>query len=644
MKPKLKKFLPHIIIVVLCMVLYGNTIPNRYSLDDNLVTSLNPKIKKGMEAIPEILTTNYHESYDFHFGYRPVTQITYAFEYAVFGDQPHISHFINILIYIITGLLLFAFLRKIFNDKPLMLPLLITIIFIAHPVHTEVVASLKNREELLSLMFALLSALLFVSWFHGRKWYTLAAAGLCFLLGYLSKENIMVFVLIIPLTLVFFSGLKVKKAAIILLVMGVVVFLTRRIINHYLPSENQSLYFENPLFYEGGIINKLALGFYSLGYYLKIMIYPHPLLYYYGYSKIEIPVLWDSLVLLSAFLHLLLFVTAIYFRKKRKILSFGILFYLISVFMFSNIYVPVNGIIGERLVYFASIGFSIAAGYLIFSMIRKHENGTQGGKGRILIYAATGLLLILFSIKTITRNKDWKSDLSLYEHDMEFLDKSAKANGIYATKLLFELSRNRDAADQNVISLIIKHYKRSVEIFPDYYSSWNNIGYVYLITGKDPEKALPYIDKALEIKPEYPEALFSKGLCYEMKGEYEKAAELYKKAMDINPHYVDAIVKTANWNNKNGNVKEAIELNKRLVRMEPSLDIPWINVGNYFFMRTDTVNALKYWEKAYEINPENYYMLVNLVNLNRQLGNMQKYNFYNGKLNSFSNRNKTRDK
>ena len=139
-----------VVIVVLTFILYGNTVRNNYLKDDNVVTNKNDLVQKGIKAIPEIFSALFDkDDGKFNFNYRPVPKSTFALEYEYFGDNPHISHFINLLIYSITGIILFLLLRTLFKDYNYLFSLVITVIFIAHPIHTEVVASLKNRDEML---------------------------------------------------------------------------------------------------------------------------------------------------------------------------------------------------------------------------------------------------------------------------------------------------------------------------------------------------------------------------------------------------------------------------------------------------------------------------------------------------------------
>jgi hypothetical protein len=99
MKQPLAKFYP-LIVFVLALVLYSNTIPNEYNLDDVLVTKNHRNTAKGLSAWKEILNEFYYEDdMGYQYGYRPVTHLSFALEHQLFGESPHISHSVNVLFY-----------------------------------------------------------------------------------------------------------------------------------------------------------------------------------------------------------------------------------------------------------------------------------------------------------------------------------------------------------------------------------------------------------------------------------------------------------------------------------------------------------------------------------------------------------------
>ena len=88
------------LIFVFVLILYGNTVRNKYALDDHLVAYPNEQIAQGFSAIPEIFTTRYATEADLSYGYRPIVKTTFAIEFGIFNRwRPGVSHIINFLLY-----------------------------------------------------------------------------------------------------------------------------------------------------------------------------------------------------------------------------------------------------------------------------------------------------------------------------------------------------------------------------------------------------------------------------------------------------------------------------------------------------------------------------------------------------------------
>ena len=144
-----------LILIIACVICYGNTFFNDYSLDDDFAVTQNAFIQKGIAGIPDLLTHPYAVTNDKSIDYRPVSGIILAIEQQFFRGNPHVSHLVNIVLFAFCVLLIFTILKKVFGLHHLhpVLPLMIALVFAVHPVHTEVVNSIKNRDEILSLSF-----------------------------------------------------------------------------------------------------------------------------------------------------------------------------------------------------------------------------------------------------------------------------------------------------------------------------------------------------------------------------------------------------------------------------------------------------------------------------------------------------------
>ncbi|MCD4679581.1 MAG: tetratricopeptide repeat protein [Bacteroidales bacterium] len=555
-------------IIVFAFILYGNTIQNSYSLDDDYVTFSDPTVRKGIKAIPEIFTSLYANVYGdggkIKFGYRPIVKTTYAIESEFFGANPHISHLINILLYAFTCILVFFLLRRLFKDYHILFPLLVTTFFMAHPVHTEVVSSLKNRDELLSFMFNIITLIFFVRYADKQKIIFIFAGLLSFLLAYLSKLTALSFIAIIPLVLYFFTKTDHRKIIYILLAVIAVFLIARILPKFYLPDTSRTkLFVENPLIFENYIWTRTATGFYILLLYLKLLIYPHPLLFYYGYNMIPMTD-WSNIWAISSFvIYLLIFIYAIKRIRQKHILSFGILYYLITISLYTNMVKPPAGIIGERFLLAPSLGFCVVITYFIFRVLKKQaQTPNIELKQSIWIVLISLFLLIPYTAKTIVRNKDWKDHLSLMSHDIKYLENSAKANFIYAGALKTEALasiRNNQNTTENMqkLDLSIKHFKNAVDVYPEYYEALNQLGSLYYTVYHDPITAVSYLKRSIEVRPDYKPPYYNLAYIYKSSENYKEAIFYYKKMLEIDPAHLQSIKDLEDLYNTIGDTENA---------------------------------------------------------------------------------------
>ncbi|MDD5507705.1 MAG: tetratricopeptide repeat protein [Bacteroidales bacterium] len=596
-----------LVIVLFTLVLYGNTVRNKYAVDDHLVTYPNEQIAQGIKAIPEILTTRYAKEEQLTYGYRPLVKITYAIEYEIWGFKPGRSHAINALIYAFTGLLLFRLLRKLLKDYHPLFAILVTLLFIAHPVHTEVVASLKNRDELLGFFFNVVTMILLFRFVETRKIRFILLCALTFVLVLLSKPTAAIFFIIYPLALYFFTDVKTRPLVYSAIAFFGLVLLFLVFTRFVLPENVRPVqYYENPLFFEKNLWLRAGTGFYILLYYLRLLLFPHPLRFYYGYDMIPVVNLANGWVILSILIHAALLAYAIYKFREKHILSFAIFYYLLMMAMYSNFVLPSPGIIAERYLYVSSLAFSLVAVYFIFKLYHTSPfrfNPSKGSLAGILITCM--ILLVPYSVYTFNRNKDWKNYMTLYERDLPRLERSVKANVLYASLLTSEVSETMDMEKQTRwIGLIKKHYDQALKIYPDNFEVLNNYGSFYAYTLGDLPTAIPYFDKAIQLEPRRPEPYYNLGYTYKILGDTARAISNYRMANQLMPSSVAIKSDLANLYYASDSVIQAIQMNREVIEIDSGTAIPYINLGNYMAGLGDTARAIPYWEKAVSIQPE----------------------------------------
>jgi protein O-mannosyl-transferase len=613
----------YLLIFALVFVLYGNSIRNNYALDDNFVTVItpekpnNPRIEKGIYGIPTLFTTHYIESSSQSFEYRPLVLVTFAIEYQFFGSNPHVSHLISILLYALTCMLLFTILSALLKKYNLIFPLLIVFLFIIHPIHTEVVDNIKCRDELLSFLFGMCSLHYFLKSIETEKRKFVFLGILFLFLSLLCKKTAMLFIVIIPLTIYFFTSAKLKQILMFALMLVITFFMynfLRSNLLHHAKGIREFVFFENPLYYEPDFLTHIPMAFYTLGYYIKLLIFPYPLCCYYGYNTIPLPGWSSPFFMFSVVFYFAIGIYALIKLPKKSILSYGILFYLAGVFPFANIIQPVVGIVGERFIYFASFGFCIAAAYLLLTLFKIDVRANSKFK------AALVFILLVYSSLTIARNTKWKDMFTLFRNDVQHFENSCNLHYLIADNLYPKIfSTPNGAKRDSIITEATFHFKKTVQLleegikkYPTDYYDFNNIGSVYINVFNDVYSAQPYFKKCITIKPTLAIALYNFAFCYEKKNLPDSAIFYYEKAIATHNTYLLVYVQLhLLYVNKHEFLK-ALICDEKAIRQMPENAQLRVNLGNSYMLIKDTLKGVEQYVKAIELEP-------NDTNLRRQV-------------------------
>ncbi|MDY0143268.1 MAG: tetratricopeptide repeat protein [Bacteroidales bacterium] len=544
-KHKKSNYLVVIAFCVFAFILYGNTIGNDYALDDAIVITGNQFTQKGIKGIPDIFkydtfTGFWLSSYPGQTAsqiqeekklvaggrYRPLSLSTFALEVEIFGKKikdangqivyrgnPTISHFINILLYFLTTCLLYIILLRLIPPKNdgkwyFSFAFIASILFLAHPIHTEAVANIKGRDEIMTLLGSLAALWFTIKYLDTKKIYFVILSSISLLLGLLSKENAITFLAIIPLSVYYFTNHKLSsniKASIPLLIAAGIFLLIRANVLGFDGGEKQiSQEIMNNPFLGASFAEKMATIFFTLGMYIKLLIFPHPLTYDYYPYQIEI-IGWDNPgAYLTLVFYLSIGIYAVYgMIKKRDVFSYGIWFYLLPLSVVSNIFFPVGTFMNERFVFISSIGFCLILGWLIYNYIPKLFKDNSSAK-----YFTSFVMIIvlsLYSIKTISRNKAWENDLTLFTTDVQTSSNSAKSNCSAGGKLIEEAQKPENKSNTVVHNQMCKqaigYLEHAIEIYPNYVDALNLLGNAHYEHNFAIAKSLHYYAKVLKMRP-----------------------------------------------------------------------------------------------------------------------------------------------
>lgn len=767
---------------LLTFFLFANTLGNGYNMDDGMVTRNHPLTSKGLSAISEIFTSPYYsDAMGYAYGYRPMVHLSFALEHDLFGEKPGAGHFINVILFALSVVLFFKLLVKMLGEKNVLFAGIATLLFAVHPIHTEVVASLKNRDEILAFLFVIWSALSLHKYLIKNSWFSILTAFILFSCAMLSKKSVYPMAFILPIAILLLKDISIKQliilsavliipAAIIgaelkwdrtilmmvipislifisyfvknflvsenktpqknsflyILLIGVIVLLsvytsvffmiisiplfffllktnfqygiTTMIVTligldflwssnyelqllamlsgiatcihltikektvpafwvsaaalsvayflyhhhdignivlivhfiilssilqkkpiigliitgatilaaliisglpvynvyifiysltwylshvtknnrwiysspfiglcislsviwyqqfqqrnelpvqlaestsvkeqeqpstaNFLKEGRQLLYAENTLVAPHTQSEKMATGFLTLGEYIRLHSFPKELSFYYGYAKIKTVDFKHPMVLISIVVHLFLIFLAIWQIHKRPLITVGIMWYLMSILLFSNWVELVAGMVGERLAFTASAGFCIVIAGIIY-WINPDFNTRKPG----IIGAVLGIVIVLFAARTFVRNTNWKDTLTLMSHDIRHLENSAQANNLYAMTLMSNSMTEKQLTPSQKLEMqqtAVAHYDKATQLWPDFFNAYIDKGRATMIT-KDYDEGIRALKKAIEIDPDNTLPYYILLEITELKGDYNEylrsAQELFK--------------------------------------------------------------------------------------------------------------------
>ncbi len=600
-----------IIIIVLTFLVYGNSIQNNYSLDDHLVNDKNELTQHGIKNIKQVFTSYSFKEKEFNYEYRPVLLLSFAIEYSVFGVHPHISHFISILLFALFVFFLFNFLSITFTESPPLVIFFGIVLFIVHPIHTEVVDNIKSRDELLTSVFGICMLLQFQKYFVDRKTYRLLLAALFTGLGFLTKESIMVFIAVIPfLFLINSSKKKIDlKRFLIPIILIASIFIGIKLGKvHLLNSEPHVRgyeFYENPL-YSKNFWARIPAGFSVCLVYLRLLFWPFVLSFYYGYNEVPIDNWTSVFPYVSIIFHAGIIYLAIKYFKKDRLLSFGIIIYLAGVFAASGIIKLMPGIVGERFMFFGSAGFTIVVAALLYKLFEKYKwivtlKSIPKINSKAILFSAALVMVLGFS--SFSRNSDWKDEDTLILNDAEHLQNSAKVQDMASFRLLTKIYSQPDSPEKTKLLKQAENYcLQCLAIYPEYINCLNNLGTLYFIEQNYSESA-KYYQKALKVDSTDANVLFNLATICQKLNKIEQANFYYEKALSSDPNIYNLIPFYKQYIVKNSKEVEAIAFVTKILRIFPNDYELHLLIIDLYDEQHDYNSAIYYLNKAYQIKP-----------------------------------------
>ncbi|MEW6201395.1 MAG: glycosyltransferase family 39 protein, partial [bacterium] len=320
---------------LLAALVYLNTIPGDFLWDDLMLVRDNPYIKHPAH-LHHLVQKSYYSVFR-ELTYRPVCTLTYFVDFALWGLNPRGFHITNIVFHFLNVLLLFIFARRLSGRYDA--AFVAAVLFAVHPAHSEAVAGITFREDILCLLFVLLSLNFYLSARREKftEWKRIVFSLVCFFLAVFSKETAVVLpavVLMIELCVPPASGGKGRRLYVIsVYAAAAVMYLVFRLFLFRNPSEHW-------VYHGRSFIQTMNLAASALLQYFKLLIFPVKQCVQYMPSDISYGI-WGCL-----FAIFLLFLVLLLYFKFRDAL-FGLVWFLLFLLPVSNI-IPIGVIMAER--------------------------------------------------------------------------------------------------------------------------------------------------------------------------------------------------------------------------------------------------------------------------------------------------------
>lgn len=472
-----------LILFLFPFLLYVNTLFNGYVLDDFGVLKDNQIVRQGVKGVPVIMSTPYRYGVNRFTDnlYRPLSLVMFAVEWQIAPGNPAVNHFVNVLFYSFSCLLLFVLLKKLFSSYPPMLPIITCLLFAAHPIHTEVVANIKSRDEIMSVFFLFLSFYLFMNYLEkGKKKFFLFSL-IVFTLAVFSKEGIIPFLAVFPLAGWYFTKTDIKKVllySVLFLSPIILFFIVKHVV--WIPFEGhlEISLVDNIFKAIPTLSSRLATILLILGKYFFLLVAPFKLVSDYSYNQIP-AVGWNSWEVWFALIaYLAAIVYSICYLRKKDLLAFGLLCYLISIGIYSNIFVFIGSSFAERFLYLPSLGFCIVIAWILVAIFRIGDSKKEDFKkntGNIWrIWIVLLAIITIYSVKTFSRNLDWRSEEALFSRDVKRSPRSCHMRYYWGNSLFTKATKQTDFnASRSMLVDAIHQYDTALIIYPGYNECYN---------------------------------------------------------------------------------------------------------------------------------------------------------------------------
>lgn len=557
---------------------------------------------------------------------RPLVNLTFAMNYYFGGLDPVGYHVVNMVFHFLTALLVWAVVRRTlrlpffgerFEASAGWLAMAIALLWALHPLQTEAVVYVTQRTELMMAFFYLATMYCslrywaqlplaskegqheseFVAKADGRSrtiWLILAIIACA--AGMASKEVMVSAPLMVLLfDRAFISGsLKEALRGSRPLYAGLAAtWLLLLLVNLGAPRGESAGFSLGVSAYAWWLTQAKALSM-----YLKLVIWPSPLLLHYEFpyftTLAEAWVYVVPVLLLAAVICMLLW--------RNHPLGF------LGTFLFAvlspTLVVPiVTEMAAERRMYLPLLALVIpfvVGAYELGCWVQKRWDDVSCARSAAV--ALSFVLAIAFGVLSAKRVVAYDDEMQLWHEVLQNQPNNYVAHNNLG-RLLLHAGRLPEAITELQLSLAQK---------PDYYFAFNNLGVALYRSGRYPE-AIDALNQALRINSDFTDALQNLANSLREMGRLTEARENLEHALRLAPDDAEAQNNMGVLLASSNQISQAIEHFRLAVHLDPNYASAHINLGKTLSTSGDAQGAIRELEQAIRLEP-------NRADLHNELG------------------------
>uniref|UniRef100_A0A4W2H5L9 Protein O-mannosyl-transferase TMTC1 n=1 Tax=Bos indicus x Bos taurus TaxID=30522 RepID=A0A4W2H5L9_BOBOX len=622
---------------------YGRSLRGEFVHDDVWAIVNNPDVRPGAPLLWGIFSNDFWgkgmAENTSHKSYRPLCVLTFKLNIFMTGMDPFYFHAVNVILHcLVTLVLMYTCDKTVFRNRGL--AFVTALIFAVHPVHTEAVAGIVGRADVLACLLFLLAFLSYnrsngvihqrspqqpgssptahplrengkqQRFPHKGAWggchampsepkssgFPVSPGAVWSLMRYLTASSNRNFLLTMRPFL--------KRATLVISYVIIVLYFRLWIMGGSMPLFSEQ---DNPASFSPYILTRFLTYSYLLAFNVWLLLAPVTLCYDWQVGSIPlVETIWDirngATILLAVVMALLsLHCLAAFKRLEHREVLVGLLFLVFPFIPASNLFFRVGFVVAERVLYMPSMGYCILFVHGLSKLCTWLNRC-----GATTLSVSTVLLLLLFSWKTMKQNEIWLSRESLFRSGVQTLPHNAKVHYNYAN-FLKDQGRNREA---------IYHYRTALKLYPRHASALNNLGTLT----RDTTEAKMYYQRALQLNPQHNRALFNLGNLLKSQEKKEEAITLLKDSIKYGPEFADAYSSLASLLAEQERFKEAEEIYLAGIKKCPDSSDLHNNYGVFLVDTGFPEKAVAHYQQAIKLSPSHHVAMVNLGRLYRSLG------------------------